>query len=64
MDIQTRKVHFVQEFLRIADEELVIKLEKLLNVERKKRLAMELGSLTLEELNCRQDPQKILKMDD
>jgi len=51
MDIQARKIHFVQEFLRITDEELVIKLEKLLHVERKKRLAMELGSLTIEELN-------------
>ncbi len=51
MDIQARKIQFVQEFLRIADDELVAKLENLLRVERKKKLDEELRPLTLEELN-------------
>ncbi len=51
MDIQARKLHFVQEFLRVADDELVTKLEKLLLVERKKKLNKELDLLTLKEFN-------------
>lgn len=51
MDIQARKIQFVQEFLRIADDELVAKLENLLRVERKKKLDEELNPMTLEELN-------------
>ncbi|MCK9639902.1 MAG: hypothetical protein M0R39_08330 [Prolixibacteraceae bacterium] len=51
MDIQARKLHFVQEFLRVADDELVTKLEKLLLVERKKKLNRELDLLTLKEFN-------------
>jgi hypothetical protein len=38
MDISTRKMNFVQEFLRVADEDLVAKLEEVLHSERKKRL--------------------------
>ncbi|MCK9617736.1 MAG: hypothetical protein M0R21_07850 [Lentimicrobiaceae bacterium] len=51
MDIQARKLHFVQEFLRVADDELVTKLEKLLLIERKKKLNRELDLLTLKEFN-------------
>lgn len=51
MDIQARKLHFVQEFLRVADDELVTKLEKLLLVERKKKLNKELDLMTLKEFN-------------
>ncbi|PJJ10378.1 hypothetical protein CLU83_3787 [Flavobacterium sp. 1] len=31
MDLQTRKIAFVQEFLSIESEEIVSRLEKLLN---------------------------------
>lgn len=51
MDIQARKIHFVQEFLRVADDELVTKLEMLLRVERKKKLENELRPMTLKEFN-------------
>jgi hypothetical protein len=51
MDIQARKLHFVQEFLRVADEELVAKLEKLLLVERKRQLDKDVYPLTMAELN-------------
>ena len=51
MDIQARKLNFIQEFLRIADDELVTKLEKLLSNERKKKLEDELQPLTMTEFN-------------
>lgn len=31
MDIQTRKIEFVQEFLRLENEDLLLRLEKLLH---------------------------------
>jgi hypothetical protein len=51
MDIQARKIHFIQEFLRVADDELVTKLENLLRVERKKKLETELSPMTLKDFN-------------
>ena len=51
MDIVSRKLNFVQEFLRISDEDLVEKLEKYMRSERKKRLAKELKPLTMKEFN-------------
>ena len=51
MDIQARKIHFVQEFLRVADEEIVTKLERVLRIERKKKLEEELSPMTMKEFN-------------
>jgi len=51
MDIQARKIHFVQEFLRVADDELVTKLERVLRIERKKKLEEELSPMTMKEFN-------------
>jgi len=51
MDIQARKIHFVQEFLRVADDELVTKLERLLRIERKKKLEEELSPMTMKKFN-------------
>ncbi|RPH30742.1 MAG: hypothetical protein EHM93_15175 [Bacteroidales bacterium] len=51
MDIQARKIHFVQEFLRVADDELVTKLERLLRIERKKKLEEGLSPMTMKEFN-------------
>jgi len=51
MDIQARKIRFVQEFLRVADDELVTKLERLLRIERKKKLEEELSPMSLKEFN-------------
>ena len=50
MNIQVRNIQFVQEFLRVADDEIVAKLENLPRVERKKKLDEELNLMTLEEL--------------
>ena len=51
MDISTRKMNFVQEFLRVADEDLVAKLEELLHSERKKRLEKYDEPMSEEEFN-------------
>jgi len=36
MDLEARKLFFVQEFLRIQDEDIIIGLEKLLRKEKAK----------------------------
>jgi hypothetical protein len=46
MDIQTKKLHFIQEFLRLNDETLIDKLNKLLKTERKKKFEKELKPLS------------------
>ncbi|MDO8951746.1 MAG: hypothetical protein Q7U86_03920 [Draconibacterium sp.] len=51
MDIQAKKIHFVQEFLRINDEEIIDKLNNLLKVERKNKVKKELKPFTIEEFN-------------
>ena len=51
MDIQTKKLHFVQEFLRLTDENIIDKLDNLLQVERKKKATRELKPFTVQELN-------------
>lgn len=35
MDIQTRKIEFIQEFLKLQNEELISRFEKLLRSEKK-----------------------------
>jgi hypothetical protein len=51
MDIQTKKLHFVQEFLRINDEEIIDKLNNLLKLERKNKTDKELKPFTIKEFN-------------
>lgn len=51
MDIKAKKIHFVQEFLRINDEEIIDKLSNLLRVERKNKAEKELKPFTIEEFN-------------
>ena len=45
-DIQTRKMLFVQEYLRINDEQIVDKLNDLLHKEKSKRLKIKLKTMT------------------
>lgn len=52
MDLQTRKIHFIQEVLRIKNEKIIEKLEKILHQERKKVIEKELSPLTVEEFNA------------
>jgi len=51
MDLQTKKIHFIQEVLRLKNEEIINKLEKLLYKERKKLAKKEFGPMTIEEFN-------------
>lgn len=51
MDIQARKIHFVQEFLRLKNEDLINKFEKLLRLEKMKTYESELSSMTIEQFN-------------
>ena len=55
MDLQTRKISFVQEFLKIQSEEVVVRLEKALLKEKKNILDKTSQPMTLEELNKRID---------
>lgn len=55
MDLQSRKISFVQEFLSIESEEVVSRLEKYL---KKEKISMEekaFKPMTIEELNRRID---------
>ena len=51
MDLQTRKIHFIQEILRVKNENIIKKLEKILHQERKKVIDKELSPMTIEEFN-------------
>jgi hypothetical protein len=51
MDIVARKLNFVQEFLRISDEDLVDKLERFLRTERKKRVDKDIKPMTMNEFD-------------
>lgn len=53
MDLQSRKIEFVQEFLKIQNEETISRLEKFLKKEKKSSDSNEYPSMTKEELNNR-----------
>lgn len=52
MDIQTRKIEFIQEFLKLQNEELISRLEKLLHSDKSVK-NMGLKPMTIAELNQR-----------
>ncbi len=52
MDIQSRKIEFVQEFLKLQSEEAISRLEKMLKKESK---VVEIEPMTQEKLNKRID---------
>jgi hypothetical protein len=51
MDLQTRKIEFVQEFLKLQSEELISQFEKLLQ----KKAQKNLKPMSIKELNSRID---------
>ena len=55
MDLQTRKIAFVQEFLSIQSEELITRLEKLLKKEKISIADKAFKPMSVEELNRRID---------
>lgn len=54
MDLQTRKLEFVQEFLKLQSEEAISRLENLLKKEKTSD-KNELEPMTVKELNDRID---------
>ena len=51
MDIQTRKINFVQEFLRLKNIKLIEKLEKILLEDKAKDYEANLKPLSLDSFN-------------
>jgi len=51
MDIQTRKINFVQEFLRIRNIKLIEKLEKILLEDKAKDYEANLKPLSIDNFN-------------
>ena len=54
MDIQTRKIKFVREFLNLQNEELISRLEKLLH-SKNKSSENDFKRMTMDEFNRRID---------
>jgi hypothetical protein len=55
MDLQARKIAFVQEFLSIESEEMISRLEKLLRNEKLEIKDNTFKPMTIDELNRRID---------
>ena len=55
MDLETRKISFVQEFLRLQNEEIVNGLEKLLRKRKAKLVEESLKPMTKEQYNAEID---------
>ncbi len=55
MNLQTRKLNFVQEFLQLSNEEIIDKLETILKQERKKYFEKSIKPMSLEKFNSMMD---------
>ncbi|WP_442846873.1 hypothetical protein [Leeuwenhoekiella sp. H156] len=55
MDLETRKISFVQEFLRLQNEEIVTGLENLMRRKKAELLEKNLKPLSIEEYNAEID---------
>ena len=55
MDLQYRKLSFIQEFIKLTDINLLDKFEKLLQQERKKMYEAELKPMSMKEYERRID---------
>ncbi len=55
MDLQSRKIQFIQEFLRYANSNMLDQMEELLRRERNKEFKKEIKPMTLNEYECRID---------
>lgn len=51
MNIETRKLTFIQEFLRLENEDIVIGLEKLLHKHKAALIEKDLKPMSLEKFN-------------
>ncbi|MGZ5283119.1 MAG: hypothetical protein ACXWDO_13135 [Bacteroidia bacterium] len=55
MDLQSRKITFVQEFLRLQNENVIAKLEKILRREKSLLFEESLKPMSLEDFNSHID---------
>jgi hypothetical protein len=55
MDLQTRKINFIQDFLKIRNEEVVSRFEKLLSKEKENIPDNNLSPMTIDDFNKRID---------
>ena len=55
MDIEARKIEFIQEFLKLQSEEAITRLEKVLKKEKKLSVNREIQPMTKKEFNKRID---------
>jgi hypothetical protein len=53
MNLETRKIVFIQEFLKVQSEEVIARLEKLLKTEKSPAEEKLLKPMTAQELNDR-----------
>ncbi len=51
MDLQARKEYFIQEFLRLQNEEIISQFESLLKISRKKAKEQELQPMSIEQFH-------------
>ncbi|MEX0813406.1 MAG: hypothetical protein WD048_14400 [Chitinophagales bacterium] len=55
MDLEARKISFVQEFLRLQNEDIISGLEKLLRKRKAELIEKNLKPMTVEEYNSEID---------
>lgn len=55
MDLESRKIEFVQEFLRLQNEEIISALEKLLRQRKVELIEQNQRPMTMEEYNAEMD---------
>ncbi len=55
MDLEARKIEFVQEFLRLQNEEIISGLEKLLRARKIELIESNLKPMTMEEYDAEID---------
>ena len=55
MDLQSRKINFVQEFLKIQNEEIISRLEKILRKENSDSSEEDFQPMSIDEFNKRID---------
>ena len=59
MDLSSRKIEFIQEFLKVQSEEIISQLEKILRKERKETDGRIFKPMTQDELNKRIDQSEL-----
>lgn len=55
MNLESRKISFVQEFLKLQSDEVISKFENILMIEKNQNIQRKSESMSAEELNKRID---------